>query len=85
MVTILLYPATQKVVAYYVIPSEPFECLAIRRSICHSVSAAFPDSNLSIFLLILFKLCMDIDIREEWFGIAYGLNLFINKRVTALD
>ena len=28
---------------------------------------------------------MDIDIREEWFGIANGLNLFINNRVMALD
>ena len=27
---------------------------------------------------------MDIDIREEWFGIANGLNLFINNRVMAL-
>ena len=62
---------------YYVIPSEPFEC--------PSISASFSDSNLSSFLPIFFKLCMDIDIREEWFGIANGLNLFINNRVTALD
>ena len=27
---------------------------------------------------------MDIDIREEWFGIANGLNYFINNRVMAL-
>ena len=27
---------------------------------------------------------MDIDIGEEWFGIANGLNLFINNRVMAL-
>ena len=26
---------------------------------------------------------MDIDIGEEWFGIANGLNLFINNRVMA--
>ena len=62
---------------YYVIPSEPFECL--------SVSASFPDYNLSSFWPIFFKLCMDIDIREEWFGIANRLNLFINNRVMALD
>ena len=38
------------------------------------------------YWLIFFKLCMDIDdIREEWFGIANGLNLFINNRVMALD
>ena len=28
---------------------------------------------------------MDIDIREEWLGIANGLNSFINNRVMALD
>ena len=43
---------------YYVIPSEPFEC----PSVCPSVSASFPDSNLSSFSP---KLCMDIDIGEE--------------------
>ena len=31
------------------------------------------------------RICMDTDIREEWFGIANGLNLFINNRVMALD
>ena len=44
----------------------------------------FPDSNLSGFWLIFFKLCMDIDIGEEWFGIANGLNSFINNRVMAV-
>ena len=62
---------------YYVIPSENFERL--------SVSALFPDSNLSSFWPIFFELCMDIDIGEEWFGIANGLNSFINNRVMALD
>ena len=28
---------------------------------------------------------MDTDIGEEWFGIANGLNSFINNRVMALD
>ena len=28
---------------------------------------------------------MDIDIREEWFGIANGLISLINNRVMALD
>ena len=37
----LFYPVTQKVAGYYVIPSEPFER--------PSVSASFPDSNLSRF------------------------------------
>ena len=45
----------------------------------------FPDSNLSSFWPIFFKLCVDIDIREEWFGIANGLISLINNRVTALD
>ena len=43
---LLLNPATQKVVGYYVIPSENFESLSVCRP---SVSALFPDSNLSIF------------------------------------
>ena len=51
-----------------------------------SVSASFPISNFSIFFLpIFFKLCTDIDIGEAWFGIAYGLNAFIDNRVMALD
>ena len=49
------------------------------------VRASFPDSNLSSFWPIFFKLCMDIDIGVDWFGIANGLNLFINNRVMALD
>ena len=56
-----------------------------RLSVRPSVSASFSGSNLSIFLLIFVKLCMDIDIREEWFGIANGLNSFINNRVMTLD
>ena len=44
-----------------------------------SVSASFPDSNLSSFWPIFFKRCMVIDVGEEWFGIANELN-----RVTAL-
>ena len=62
-----------------------FECLSIRLSIPLYVSASLPDSNLSSFWPIFFKLCMDIDIGGEWFGIANGLNLFINNRVMALD
>ena len=54
-------------------------------SVGPSVSASFPDSNLSSFWPIFFKLCMDIDIGEEGFGIAYGLNSFINNIVMALD
>ena len=50
-----------------------------------SVSASFLESNLSSFWPIFFKLCMDIDIKEEWFGIANGLNWFLNNIVMALD
>ena len=53
-------------------------------SVCSS-ALGFRTHNLSKFWLISFKLCMDIDIREEWFGIANGLNSFINNRVMALD
>ena len=53
--------------------------------VCPSVSASFPDTNLSSFWPIFFKLRMDIDIGEEWFGIAKGLNSFINNRVMTLD
>ena len=70
---------------YYVIPSENFDILSVCPSIHPSVSASFPDSNLSSFWQIFFKLRMDIDIRKEWFGIANGLNSYINNRVMALD
>ena len=69
-ITVFLYPATQKVAGYYVIPSEPFECPFVRLSIRPSIRASFPDSNLSSFWPIFFKFCMEIDIREEWFGMA---------------
>ena len=42
---VLLYPPHKKVAGYYVIPSEKFEIL----SVCPSVSASFPDSNLNSF------------------------------------
>ena len=75
-ITVFLYPATQKVAGYYVIPSEPFECPFVR--------ASFPDSNLSSFWPIFFKLCVDIDIREEWFGMAMGFFLSILNSIMAL-
>ena len=80
-----LYPATKTVVGYYAIPSEPFECLPVLPSVDPFVSASFLDSKLNSFWPIFFKLCMDIDIREEWFGIANGLNLLINNIVMAPD
>ena len=82
-----LYPATQKVAGYYVIPSElwvsvrPSVCLSVRLS----VSASFPCSNFSTFWPIFFKLCIYIGIGEEWYGIASGLISFLNNRVMALD
>ena len=62
-------------------------CYTLRKfwvSIRPSVSASFPDSDLSSFWPIFFRLCMDIDIRE-WFGIANWLNLFVNNRNITLD
>ena len=73
-------PLHKKVVGYYVIPSEP-----VWVSVRPSVSASFPDSNLNSFLPIFFKLCKDVDIGEELFGVANGLHAFINNRVMALD
>ena len=35
--------------------------------------ASFPCSNFSTFLPIFFKLCIDIGIGEEWYGIAIGI------------
>ena len=37
------------------------------------------------FLPIFFKLCIDIVIREEWYGIASGIISFRNNIVMALD
>ena len=103
-----LYPATQKVAGYYVIPSELFECSSVRQHFvsvplskwanfvlkqqssgpwCMSkmLCASFPCSNFSTFLPIFFKLCIDIGIGEEWYGIASGIISFRNNRVMALD
>ena len=73
---VVIIPHHKKVTGYYVISSEPFECPSVHPSfhsyVRPSISTSFPDSNLSSFWLIFFKLCMDIDIWEEWFGIANG-------------
>ena len=47
--------------------------------------ASFPCSNFNTFLPIFFKLCIDIGIGEEWYGIANGLISFRNNSVMALD
>ena len=68
----------------HVIPSELW--VSIRLSIIRpSVSASFLCSNFSTFWPIFFKLCIDIGIGEEWYGIASGLISFWNNRVMALD
>ena len=59
-------------------------CYTVRKfwvSIHPSVSASYPDSNLSNFWPIFFKLCMDM---EEWFGIANGLNSWITTELWPL-
>ena len=58
-----------------------FEC----PSVCLSISTSFPCSNFSTFWPIFFKLCIDIDIGEEWYRIASGLISFWNNIVIALD
>ena len=63
-----------------------FECPSVRPSVIRaSVRASFPCSKCSTFWSIFFKLCIDIGIGEEWYGIASGLISFWNNRVMALD
>ena len=58
--------------------------LSVRSSVCLSVRSLFPCSNFSTFWPIFFKLCIDIGIGEEWYGIASGLISFWNNRVTCM-
>ena len=76
---LFLYPTTQKVTGYYVIPSKLWVSVHL------SVSASFPCSNFSTLWPIFFNFCIDIGIGEEWYGIASGLISFWNNRVMALD
>ena len=46
--------------------------------------ASFPCSNFNTFLPIFFKLCIYIDIGEEWYGIVSEIISFRN-RVMAFD
>ena len=87
-----LYPATQNVAGYYVIPSELWVSVrpsvrrpSVRPPVCPSVNASFPCSSFSTFWPIFFKLCIDIGVGEEWYGIASRLISFWNNRVMALD
>ena len=54
-------------------------------SVCQSVSASFPDSNVSIFDRFFSKFAWTLTSGWSGFGIANGLNLLINNRVMALD
>ena len=86
LLELFLYRATQKVAGCYVIPSELW--VSVCPSVCAvslSVSTSFPFSNFSTFWPIFFKLCIDIGIGEEWYGIASGLISFWNNRVMALS
>ena len=84
-----LYPATSKSAGYYVIPSaknlRSSVCPSVRPSVRPSVSASFPCSNLSIYQPIFFKLCIEVYIRKEWFGIEDGQISSNKYRVMALD
>ena len=84
----LIWIFTGRTCHFYTLPHKKWRGIMLYPakilSVCPSVSTSLPDSNLSSFWPIFFKLCMDIDIRGEWFGIANGLNLFINNRVMAL-
>ena len=62
-----------------------FECPSVRQSVHLSVIASFPCSNFSTFWPSFFRLCIDIDIGELWYGIASGLISVWNNRVMAFD
>ena len=81
-------------VRYVIIPSHiksggvlcyTLQTLSVSPSFCPSVNTSFPCSNFSTFWPIFFNICIDIGIREEWYGIASGLILFWNNSVMALD
>ena len=61
----------------------PPNCLSVHTSVCPS-ALHFRVPTL-VSWPIFFKLCIGIDIGEEWYGIANGLILFRNNRVMALD
>ena len=67
-----LYCSTQKVAGYYVIPSENSEILSVRPS----VSASFPDSNLSSFWSIFFNFVLTLISGRNCLGLQ-----MINNRV----
>ena len=79
-----LYPATKKWRGIILYPPKRFEYPSVRPSVCLS-ALRFGTLNLSSFWAIFLKLCVDIDIGEEWFRLINGLNSFINNRVMALD
>ena len=68
-------------------PCRTYWCLigVQARVICRTWHLLGLNSISQSFWPIFFKLCMDIDIRVECFGIANGLHSFIKKRVMTLD
>ena len=71
-------------VGYYVIPSEPFECLSICLSFHPSVRC-FRTLTWVVFDGFSSNFALTFDIGKEWFGIVNGLYSIINNRVMALD
>ena len=60
-----------------------FECPSVRPSVCPSALGFC--ANSSTFWPIFVKLCIDIGIGKEWYGISSGLISFWKNRVMALD
>ena len=67
--------------ANFILKQQSYGPWCMSKMLCTS----FPCSNFSTFLPIFFKFCIDIGIREEWYGIASGIISFGNNRVMALD
>ena len=66
--------------ANFVLKQQSYGPWCMSKMLC----ASFPCSNFT-FLQIFFKLCVDIGIGEEWYGIASWIISFRNNRVIALD
>ena len=53
--------------------------------VCQKCFALGFRAKFSTFLPVFFKLCIDIGIGKEWYGIASGIISFRNNRVMALN
>ena len=71
-------------VVHFYTPPHKLRTLSVRPSVCLS-ALRFRALTLVHFDLLFFKLCIDIGIGEEWYGVANGLISFWNNRVMALD